>query len=124
VVGLVGRNGAGESTLMKILSGATRPDAGEIRIAGEPVAIDSPIAAHGLGLETIFQDLALIDDLDAVENFFLGRELTRRVFGLGLNDARARSPGARAHGRSRGRARVADSHAHPGWGMTGHPLTS
>jgi D-xylose transport system ATP-binding protein len=78
VVGLVGHNGAGKSTLMKALSGVSPPDAGEIRIDGRPVAIRSPRDARDLGIETIYQDLALAENLDAVANLFLGRELLTR----------------------------------------------
>ncbi len=78
VLGLVGHNGAGKSTLMKALSGAEPPDAGEIRVAGERVAIRTPRDARRLGIEMIYQTLALADNLDAVANLFLGRErLTR-----------------------------------------------
>ncbi|MDZ4380053.1 MAG: ATP-binding cassette domain-containing protein [Parvibaculum sp.] len=75
VVGLLGHNGAGKSTLIKILSGAYRADAGEIRISGEPVAISSPRDAKRHGIETIYQTLALADNVDAAANIFLGREL-------------------------------------------------
>lgn len=75
VVGLLGHNGAGKSTLIKILSGAYRADAGEIWIAGEPVAIASPRDAKRHGIETIYQTLALADNVDAAANIFLGREL-------------------------------------------------
>jgi D-xylose transport system ATP-binding protein len=76
VVGLVGGNGAGKSTLMKVLSGAQRADSGEIRINGEPVSITNPRDAKNYGIETIYQTLALADNLDAPGNLFLGRELT------------------------------------------------
>ncbi len=77
VLALLGDNGAGKSTLIKILSGVVRPDAGEIRIDGDPVDIDSPHDARELGIETVYQDLALFDNTSAVGNFFAGREKTR-----------------------------------------------
>jgi D-xylose transport system ATP-binding protein len=75
VVGLLGHNGAGKSTLIKILSGAYKRDAGEIRIDGEEAAIDNPRDAKAYGIETIYQTLALADNVDAAANLFLGREL-------------------------------------------------
>ena len=78
VVGLLGHNGAGKSTLMRTLSGADPPDSGEIRIDGRPVRIRNPRDARTLGIETLYQDLALAENLDATANLFLGRErLTR-----------------------------------------------
>ncbi|WP_428643087.1 ATP-binding cassette domain-containing protein [Roseibium sp.] len=76
VVGLLGHNGAGKSTLIKILSGAYKADSGEIRINGEEVHIHSPRDARAQNIETIYQTLALADNLDAASNLFLGRELT------------------------------------------------
>ncbi|MEO0359687.1 MAG: ATP-binding cassette domain-containing protein, partial [Pseudomonadota bacterium] len=76
VVGLLGHNGAGKSTLIKILSGAYRADSGEIRVNGAPVRIENPRDARALNIETIYQTLALADNLDAASNLFLGRELT------------------------------------------------
>jgi len=76
VVGLLGHNGAGKSTLIKILSGAYRADGGEIFVNGEKVDIRSPRDARALNIETIYQTLALADNLDAASNLFLGRELT------------------------------------------------
>ena len=75
VMALVGHNGAGKSTLIKILSGAYRPDAGAISIRGEPATINNPRAARSYRIETIYQTLALADNLDTVANLFLGREL-------------------------------------------------
>ena len=79
VIGLVGGNGAGKSTLMRVLSGAHRPDTGQILIEGKPVAIANPREAQKLGIETIYQTLALADNLDAPANLFLGRELRTRL---------------------------------------------
>ncbi|MGH3102184.1 MAG: ATP-binding cassette domain-containing protein, partial [Thermoleophilia bacterium] len=74
VVGLVGDNGAGKSTLVKIISGIYSPDHGEISMDGVPVAVRTPEDATQLGIATVYQDLALADNLDVVANLFLGRE--------------------------------------------------
>ncbi|MEL6953548.1 MAG: ATP-binding cassette domain-containing protein [Pseudomonadota bacterium] len=83
VVGLLGHNGAGKSTLIKMLSGAYAPDSGEIYIDGEKATITNPREARDYNVETIYQTLALADNLDASANLFLGRELTTP---LGLID--------------------------------------
>ncbi|MDP2737308.1 MAG: ATP-binding cassette domain-containing protein [Pseudorhodobacter sp.] len=86
VVGLLGHNGAGKSTLIKCLSGAYQADSGEVRIDGQKVEIANPRDARALNIETIYQTLALADNLDAASNLFLGREL---VTPLGfVDDAR------------------------------------
>jgi simple sugar transport system ATP-binding protein len=77
VAALIGDNGAGKSTLVKALAGVTRPDAGEIRLDGNPVRFTSPVDAQRMGIETVYQDLALAADLDAVANLYLGREVRR-----------------------------------------------
>ncbi len=79
VIGLVGHNGAGKSTLMRVLSGAHPADTGEILVGGKPVSIKNPRDAKALNIETIYQTLALADNLDAPGNLFLGRELTTRL---------------------------------------------
>jgi len=78
VVAVLGHNGAGKSTLIKILSGAYRADAGEIFVRGEKASIDTPRDAKAYGIETIYQTLALADNVDAAANIFLGRELVTR----------------------------------------------
>jgi len=75
VLGLLGDNGAGKSTLIKSISGVYVPRAGVIHCEGKPVTISSPGVARSLGIETVFQDLALIPNLDAAANLFIGREL-------------------------------------------------
>jgi D-xylose transport system ATP-binding protein len=75
VVALLGDNGAGKSTLIKCISGALRLHGGEIEIDGRPVHISSPAAARALGIETVYQDLALFDNLNPIDNFYAGREL-------------------------------------------------
>ncbi len=77
VLALLGHNGAGKSTLIKMLSGAYTPDAGQVLMNGQEVHLSSPRAAQLLGIETIYQNLALADNLDVPANIFLGRELLR-----------------------------------------------
>ncbi len=79
VTALVGDNGAGKSTLIKIISGIYAPDQGEYLFEGRPVQVSGPQAAAELGIATVYQDLALADNLDVVANLFLGRELTAPV---------------------------------------------
>ncbi len=74
VVGLVGDNGAGKSTLIKIISGVYQADAGQYIFEGREVTVNNPREAAGLGIETVYQDLALCDNLDVVANLYLGRE--------------------------------------------------
>ena len=92
VLGVVGHNGAGKSTLIKILSGAYRMDSGAIYIRGAKAAISTPRDARNYGIETLYQDLALADHLDAVANLFLGREIMTRWATL---DSDAMERGAR-----------------------------
>jgi D-xylose transport system ATP-binding protein len=84
VTALVGDNGAGKSTLVKCIAGTQGYDAGELRFEGRPVTIHNPRDAAALGIEIVYQDLALCDNLDVVQNMFLGRE---RRSGLLLDDA-------------------------------------
>jgi D-xylose transport system ATP-binding protein len=79
VMGIVGGNGAGKTTLMRTLSGARPPDSGVILVNGQEQTIANPRDAKALGIETIYQTLALADNVDAPANVFLGRELTTRV---------------------------------------------
>jgi simple sugar transport system ATP-binding protein len=90
VVALIGDNGAGKSTLVKTLSGAIRPDGGQILINGKPVTLASPLDARQHGIETVYQDLALAPDLDAAANLHLGRELYLNRFLHVLNRAQMR----------------------------------
>ena len=77
VVALVGDNGAGKSTLVKTISGVYQPDAGQRFFDGRPVTVNNPRQATELGIETVYQDLALCDNLDVVANLYLGREQER-----------------------------------------------
>lgn len=79
VVGLVGDNGAGKSTLVKIIAGTYRADAGEYLFENKKVEINNPSDARDLGIQTVYQDLALCDNLDVVANLYLGREQHRNV---------------------------------------------
>ena len=82
VVGLLGDNGAGKSTLIKMISGAYKPDGGQLLLNGEAVSFSTPLEARRRGIETIYQDLALCDNLDASANIFLGRERMRHQLGI------------------------------------------
>jgi simple sugar transport system ATP-binding protein len=89
VVGLMGDNGAGKSTLVKIIAGNFPPSAGRILIRGEVRELRSPRDAQREGIEVVYQDLALCNNLTAAANVFLGRELVRRVAGFPVLDHRA-----------------------------------
>ena len=82
VMALVGDNGAGKSTLVKAMAGVYTPDEGTMTFDGSPVSVSTPAEAQRLGIATVFQDLALCDNLDVVANLFLGRELLKRRGGL------------------------------------------
>lgn len=83
MVGLVGDNGAGKSTLVKVMSGVHPPDTGKVFFDGREVTINSPRDSTNLGIETVYQDLALCDNLKVVANLYVGRELKKPVL-LGL----------------------------------------
>jgi ABC-type sugar transport system ATPase subunit len=89
VTALLGDNGAGKSTLVKILSGVHPADEGVVEFDGRPVSISSPTAARDLGIATVYQDLALCDNLDVVANLFLGREHSRLLLSEELMEERA-----------------------------------
>ncbi len=96
VVGLIGDNGAGKSTLIKVIAGVYVPDSGEIYVDGKRVRISAPQDATQLGIETVYQDLALCDNLDVVANLFLGREtriplLPRLISPMRENDMEQRA---------------------------------
>ena len=77
VVALIGDNGAGKSTLVKAMSGVIQPDEGTLLLRGEPVQFASPLHSREMGIETVYQDLALAPDLGPAENAFVGRELLK-----------------------------------------------
>lgn len=81
VLAILGDNGAGKSTLIRMLCGAIRQDGGEIFHRGERVRFEGPLDARARGIETVHQDLALIQTMDVAQNLFLGREMTMRLFG-------------------------------------------
>lgn len=86
VIGLMGDNGAGKSTLVKIIAGNFRPSTGRMFLKDQEVALHGPLDARRHGIEIVYQDLALCDNLTAAANVFLGRELTRRIGPFRIND--------------------------------------
>lgn len=80
ILAVIGDNGAGKSSLIKALSGAVRPDEGEIRLNGKPISFDSPLDARKAGIETVYQTLALSPALSISDNMFMGREIVRKDF--------------------------------------------
>lgn len=89
VVALLGDNGAGKSTLVKIISGGLAPTSGRIVFEGEPRDFHSPADAKAAGVETVYQDLSLCTNVDVVANFFMGREITKKVLGIPILQERA-----------------------------------
>lgn len=89
VVALVGDNGAGKSTLVKIISGYLRPTSGKLEVEDREVRFDSPREARRCGIETVYQDLAIIGQLSLWRNFFLGQEMRRKSFGMRVLDRSA-----------------------------------
>src|SRR5512147_703666 len=81
VTGLVGDNGAGKSTFIKMIAGVYQPDDGELYFEGRKVEFSGPRDARDMGIETIYQDLALAENLDVGSNIFLGREIKKRYLG-------------------------------------------
>ena len=88
VVGLVGDNGAGKSTLLKIFAGYQQPTSGTLRFMGKDVRFSSPADARALGIEAVYQDLAIVDQLSLWRNFFLGKEIVRKVGHLQVMERR------------------------------------
>ena len=97
ILGLVGDNAAGKSTLMKILSGNFQPDNGEIIIDGHQKRFTRPIDARRFGIEMVYQDFALIPELSVTRNIFLGREKTNRLFGIKTLDDKGMDLQAHSH---------------------------
>ncbi len=86
VVGLVGDNGAGKSTLLKIFAGYQKPTGGRLKFGGRPVTFHSPADARALGIEAVYQDLAMVEQLNLWQNFYLGKELKRRFGPISVMD--------------------------------------
>ena len=89
VVALLGDNGAGKSTLVKIISGGLQPTSGQMLFEGEEFEAKTPAEAKAAGIETVYQDLSLCTNVDVVANFFMGREITRKIAGIPFLDERA-----------------------------------
>ncbi|CAN7448017.1 ATP-binding cassette domain-containing protein [Rhizobium sp. LjRoot30] len=89
VVALLGDNGAGKSTLVKIISGGLQPSSGRMLFEGEDFQAKTPAEAKDAGIETVYQDLSLCTNVDVVANFFMGREITRKILGVPFLDEKA-----------------------------------
>ena len=89
VVALLGDNGAGKSTLVKIVAGGLQPTSGRMLFEGKAYAANSPSEAKAAGIETVYQDLSLCTNVDVVANFFMGREMVKRYFGIPILQERA-----------------------------------
>ncbi len=95
VTAIIGDNGAGKSTLIKCLSGIHEPTTGQILVDGEPASISSPQASRDLGIETVYQDLAVIDTLNVMQNLYLSREIRTGVWPFRLLNQRKMKAGAK-----------------------------
>jgi simple sugar transport system ATP-binding protein len=118
VVALVGDNGAGKSTLLKILAGYQRPTRGTLRFLGRDVTFRSPADARALGIEAVYQDLAIVDQLSLWRNFFLGKEVSRSLGPLKLLDAARMRQECSAALSALGLSRIR-SVEEPAWALSG-----
>jgi simple sugar transport system ATP-binding protein len=118
VVALVGDNGAGKSTLLKIFAGYQRPTSGTLRFMGKDVSFATPADARAMGIEAVYQDLAMVDQLSLWRNFFLGKEIVRPVGPLRVLDRRRMRQEARAAIAELGLTRVRSAEQ-PVWTLSG-----
>jgi simple sugar transport system ATP-binding protein len=118
VVGLVGDNGAGKSTLLKIFAGYQPPTSGALRFGGRDVRFGSPADARRLGIEAVYQDLAIVDQLSLWRNFFLGKEVVRRIGPLTIMERRRMRAEAETALSALGLTRIRSAEE-PAWALSG-----
>jgi simple sugar transport system ATP-binding protein len=118
IVALVGDNGSGKSTLLKIIAGYQRPTSGTLRFLGRPVRFKGSAQARALGIEAVYQDLAILDDLTLWRNFFLGKERRRGLGGLGILDVKGMRAECEANLRELGLVSVRSAEEFA-WGLSG-----